>query len=157
MNTQTLTTTRRVIPLAAKVTDVFTPLADPMVRVATGLMLMPHGAQKLFGMFGGYGLEGTAGWLASVGYQPAYEMALAIGTLEFFGGLALALGFLTRPVAFAVVVFMAVAAFNFHWANGYFWPNGGFEYPLFWGIIALSYAIKGGGKLSLDRLLKIEF
>jgi putative oxidoreductase len=143
--------------MAATLTDALTPLADPMVRVTAGLMLMPHGAQKLFGWFGGHGLEGTAAWLASVGYEPGYLMAVATGGLEFFGGLALALGLLTRPVAAAVAVFMAVAAFDFHWANGFFWPNGGFEYPLFWGLVALAYAIKGGGAYSVDRLLKTEF
>ena len=70
-----------------------------VLRVPVGLILAAHGAQKLFGWFGGYGLEGTGQWLASIGLEPGYLMALLAGGAEFFGGLALVLGLLTRPAA----------------------------------------------------------
>ena len=65
-----------------------------VLRVPVGLILAAHGAQKLFGWFGGYGLEGTGQWMASIGLEPGYLMALLAGSAEFFGGLALALGLL---------------------------------------------------------------
>ncbi|GHB12757.1 hypothetical protein GCM10007159_38800 [Modicisalibacter luteus] len=72
-------------------------VAALVLRVPVGLILAAHGAQKLFGWFGGYGLEGTGQWMASVGLGPGYLMALLAGSAEFFGGLALVLGLLTRP------------------------------------------------------------
>ena len=73
--------------------------ASLILRVPVGLILAAHGAQKLFGWFGGYGLEGTGQWMASLGLEPGYLMALMAGVAEFFGGLALVLGLLTRPAA----------------------------------------------------------
>ncbi len=117
---------------------------------------MPHGAQKLFGWFGGRGLEATAQGFAGMGFEPGWLFATYIAVLEFFGGLMLALGLLTRPVAALVVGFMAVAAFQVHWGNGFFWSDGGFEYPLMWGLIALAYVIRGGGRYSLDAAIGRE-
>lgn len=119
------------------------------LRATTGLLLMPHGAQKLFGMFGGGGISGTAGFLESVGYPSPTLMALLIGLVEFFGGLMLTIGFMTRFAAIAVAVFMAFAIL-FHLGNGFFWTARGYEYPLLWGIAAVFFAIKGGGAHSID-------
>jgi putative oxidoreductase len=131
-------------------------LAEPVVRVTAGLLLMPHGAQKLFGLFGGYGLEVTGQFFATkLGLPPA--LAAIAGAIEFFGGLFLALGLLTRPVAALVVGLMSVAVVSVHLGNGFFWTEGGFEYPLFWGIVALSYVIRGGGAWSLDAVIGREF
>ena len=116
---------------------------------------MPHGAQKLFGWFGGYGIAGTGQFLESVGFWPGPFWALAIGLLEVVGGLLLALGLLTRPVAAAVAVFMATAV-AFHWSQGFFWDAGGIEYPLLWGMVALAFAVRGGGSWSLDARLGRE-
>ena len=143
----------------------FTPLyqglsrfAEPMMRATVGLFLMPHGAQKLFGWFGGYGLEGTAGFFAgTLGLEPGLFWALLVGGVEFFGGLFLAVGFLTRPVAVAITVLMAVAILEIHLANGFFWTDGGYEYPLMWGLLALGFALRGGGAYSLDRIIGREF
>ncbi|MCB2115190.1 MAG: DoxX family protein [Rhodobacteraceae bacterium] len=126
------------------------------LRVVTGALLLPHGAQKLFGAFGGGGLDGTAKFFESVGYAAPSMMALLVGVIEFFGGLCLVFGFLTRPAAIAVAIFMAFAV-QFHSANGFFWIAKGFEYPLFWGMAALFFAIRGGGALSIDRKLGREF
>ncbi len=141
-------------PLYAKVSR----LSYPLIRATTGLMLMPHGAQKLFGWFGGYGLEGTGGFFAqNLGLEPGLFWAALVGGVEFFGGLLLVLGLLTRPAALAVAILMAVAVVTVHLPNGFFWTSGGYEYPLLWGLIALAIAFKGGAELSLDRALGREF
>jgi putative oxidoreductase len=80
-----------------------------------------------------------------------------IAILEFAGGIMLAIGFLTRPVAFLVAVEMAVAVIGVHLPNGFFWTAKGFEYPLLWGLLALAIAIRGGDRLSVDRALGAEF
>lgn len=146
------TQTRRLLAPAARLTDLLSPLAEPALRITVGLLLIPHGWGKLFGG----GLAGTAEFFASVGYEPAYVLALAVGLLEVFGGLMLALGLLTRPVAVAVAVFMANAVI-FHSANGFLWTQGGYEYPLMWGVAALFFAVRGGGRFSLDAKIGREF
>jgi len=133
-------------------TAALSPLADPLVRVAAGLMLVPHGAQKLFGWFGGYGIEATGQFFATKLGIPA-SLALVAGVVEFFGGLLLALGLATRPVAALVFGLMAVAVVKVHLPAGFFWTDGGYEYPLLWGIVALSYVIRGGGRYSVDALI----
>jgi putative oxidoreductase len=126
-------------------------IAWTLVRAATGLILVPHGAQKLFGWFGGHGLVGTAQFFEqSLGLYPGLLFAGAAGLTEFFGGLFLAFGLLTRLSAAAVVAVMAYAAFGVHLANGFFWTNGGLEFPLLWGLVALALVIRGGGPLSAD-------
>ena len=122
-----------------------------LLRVITGLTFMAHGAQKLFGMFGGYGLAGTGQWMESIGLAPGYLMALMAGGAEFFGGLALVIGLLVRPAAAALIVAMVVAVFSVHWASGFFITNGGFEYAFVLALISATLLIEGAGKLSLDR------
>ena len=90
---------RRIIPPLGAVYDALSPLALPMIRIAAGLLLLPHGCQKLFGWFGGQGMEGTARFFASVGFEPGYLWALLVALTEFVGGLCLALGLLTRPAS----------------------------------------------------------
>ncbi|MGE5478392.1 MAG: DoxX family protein [Bacteroidales bacterium] len=145
-----------IIPAAAAITNALSPLAEPMVRAATGLMLVPHGAQKLFGWFGGYGPEATGQFFATKLGLPAW-LAVVTGLIEFFGGLALAAGLLTRPAAALVTGMMAVAVVQVHLPAGFFWTSGGFEYPLLWGIVALSFVIRGGGRYSLDAVIGREF
>ncbi|HET8728487.1 MAG TPA: DoxX family protein [Alphaproteobacteria bacterium] len=153
MSTQSITA-QPVIPALGGVYAALAPLAEALPRVAAGLLLVPHGAQKLFGWFGGHGLAGTAQFLGGMGFEPGLAFALLVGGLEFFGGLMLAFGLLTRPIAAAVAVFMAVAL-TVH-APVYFWNNGGIEMPLLWGLVALAYAIRGGGRYSLDALIGRE-
>lgn len=132
----------------------FTELSWTIVRIATGLMLIPHGAQKLFGWFGGGGLTGTAQYFEqTLNLHPGLLFATLAGLTEFGGGLFLVLGLLTRLSALAVVAMMAVAVVAVHLPNGFFWTNGGFEYPLLWGLIALAIVIRGGGQHSLDRAI----
>ena len=124
-----------------------------VLRVPVGLTLAAHGAQKLFGWFGGYGLEGTGQWLASIGLGPGYLMALLSGGAEFFGGLALVLGLLTRPAALVSAFTMLVAMFAVHIGNGLFMSNNGYEYALTLFAVTLALAIQGGGRFALDKVL----
>ncbi|MCG8596021.1 MAG: DoxX family protein [Kiloniellales bacterium] len=147
---------RPIIPAVAPLTRALAPYGYPLIRFAAGLFVVPHGAQKLFGWFGG-DINATAAFFGQIGLAPALPLAYLTGVVEVFGGLFLALGLLTRPAAAAIAVLMAVAAFKVHLANGFFWTNGGYEYPLLWGIIALACAFHGGGWLSLDRAIGREF
>ncbi|HEY8568746.1 DoxX family protein [Microbulbifer sp.] len=124
------------------------------LRVPVGAILAAHGAQKLFGWFGGYGLEGTGQWMASIGLEPGYLMALLAGSAEFFGGLALVLGLLTRPAAAVSAVTMLVAIFSAHISNGFFLSNNGFEYALALFGATLALAIQGGGAYAVDNGLR---
>ena len=144
-----------LIPRVGALEQALSPFAEPLVRVAAGLMLMPHGAQKLFGWFGGYGADATGQFFAAKLGLPA-SLALAAGLIEFFGGAALALGFATRVVAALVFGLMAVAVIFVHWPIGFFWTAGGFEYPLLWGVVALAFVFRGGGRYSLDALIGRE-
>lgn len=128
-----------------------------VLRVPVGLILAAHGAQKLFGWFGGYGLEGTGQWLASIGLAPGYLMALLAGSAEFFGGLALVLGLLTRPAALVSAFTMLVAIFAVHIDNGLFMSNNGYEYALTLFAATLVLAIQGAGRLAVDRVLLKRF
>ena len=153
-----MTHPRPIVPALTPLYAKLSHLSYPLIRAATGLALMPHGAQKLFGWFGGYGLEGTGGFFAqNLGLEPGLFWAALVGGVEFFGGLLLVLGLLTRPAALAVAILMAVAVIAVHLPNGFFWTDGGYEYPLLWGLIALAIAFKGGAELSLDRALGREF
>lgn len=156
MTTLAPTAPKPIIPALGSLTATLSPLGEPLVRVVAGLMLVPHGAQKLFGVFGGYGLEATGQFFAAkLGLPPALATLTAL--IEFGGGLALALGLLTRPAAALILGMMAVAVLQVHLPNGYFWTDGGFEYPLMWGLVALSFVIRGGGRYSLDAVIGREF
>jgi putative oxidoreductase len=124
-----------------------------LLRVPVGIILAAHGAQKLFGWFGGYGLAGTAKWMASIGLEPGTLMALLAGGGEFFGGLMLILGLFTRLGAALNVVAMAVALFWVHGAHGLFLSNNGFEYALALLAATAALLVMGGGKLSVDAVL----
>lgn len=124
-----------------------------ILRVPVGLILAAHGAQKLFGWFGGNGLAGTAQWMSSIGIEPSLLMALLAGGAEFFGGLALVLGLLTRPAALIAAFTMLVAIFSVHISNGLFAADGGYEYALVLMVALLALAIQGGGDLSMDKAL----
>lgn len=123
------------------------------LRVPVGIIFAAHGAQKLFGWFGGYGLEGTGGWLESIGIAPGILMAFLVGAAEFFGGLALVFGVLTRPAAATLVVAMIVAIFKVHFVNGLFMSNNGYEFALTLLAVSLSLLLSGAGKASIDAII----
>ena len=127
------------------------------LRLALGIVFLAHGSQKVLGLFGGPGLSSTFQMFAGMGIPPFFA-ALDIAA-EFMGGLFLIIGFLTRISALGIAVVMVVAVYMVHWQNGFFmnWfgrmPAGkeGFEYHILAFGAAIALAIKGGGRLSLDR------
>ncbi|MCJ8337899.1 MAG: DoxX family protein [Pseudomonadales bacterium] len=123
------------------------------LRLPIGLILMAHGAQKLFSWFGGYGLEGTGQWMASIGLTPGYLMAMLAGSAEFFGGLLLIVGLLVRPASLVLAVTMLVAIFSVHIGNGLFMSTNGYEYALTLLVVFISLTYQGAGKYSLDAVL----
>ncbi|TRW48549.1 DoxX family protein [Aliidiomarina halalkaliphila] len=124
-----------------------------VLRVPVGIIFAAHGAQKLFGWFGGHGLEGTAGWMESIGLAPGLLMAFLAGAAEFFGGLFLILGVLTRPSAVVLAFTMIVAIFAVHFEHGLFLANNGYEFGLALLAASVSLAFTGAGKLSADGAL----
>ncbi len=147
---------RLVIPALGGLYGALSPLAWPLIRFMAGLFLIPHGAQKLFGWFGGGGLEGTAGWFAKIGLEPAMPLAVLAGATEFFGGILIAIGLLTRPAAAAAFILLASAVFGYHMPNGFFVFNGGYEHAMLWGFLMLAIVFRGGGRLSVDARLGRE-
>lgn len=123
------------------------------LRVGAGVIFMAHGAQKLFGWFGGYGLEGTAGWMESIGLAPGVVMALLAGSAEFFGGLLLIAGLLVRPTGVVLAVTMLVAILTVHIENGLFMANNGYEFGLSLLVISLALVGRGAGSYSIDQML----
>lgn len=123
------------------------------LRLIAGILFTAHGAQKLFAWFGGYGLEGTGQWMESIGLAPGYLMALMAGSAEFFGGLLLIIGFLTRPTSFVLAITMIVAIFSVHIDNGLFMSVNGYEFALVLVAVTVSLIFSGAGKLSLDDLI----
>ena len=128
-------------------------LSTLALRVPIAIIFIAHGAQKLFAWFGGYGLEGTGQWMASIGLEPGYLMALLAGSAEFFGGIALLIGLLTRPTAFILSLTMIVAIVSVHLANGLFLSNNGYEFALALLAASASLMLSGSGSYSLDNLL----
>lgn len=126
------------------------PLA---LRLPLAIVFIAHGAQKLFGAFGGYGLEGTGQWMDSIGLHPGYLMALLAGSAEFFGGIALLLGLLVRPAAAALAFAMLVAIVSVHLDKGLFMSNNGYEYALALLAATLSLIFSGAGPASVDAVL----
>ena len=126
------------------------------LRIPLGVIFAAHGAQKLFGWFGGYGLEGTGQFFGSIGLNPGYLMALLAGAAEFFGGLALVFGLLVRPAAAALAFAMLIAVFAVHFSKGFFLDKGGYEYALALFAASLSLLFSGAGRYSVDRTLTGE-
>lgn len=140
------TTLRRLLATDAN----WAPLA---LRLPIGIIFVAHGAQKLFGWFGGYGLAGTGQFMDSIGLSPGTLMALLAGGAEFFGGLALLIGLLVRPAAAALAFAMVVAIFAVHFDKGLFLANNGYEFGLALLAASVALLIGGGGRLSVDRTL----
>ncbi|WFB50261.1 DoxX family protein [Vibrio coralliilyticus] len=127
------------------------------LRIPVGIIFMAHGAQKLFGWFGGYGLEGTGQWMASIGLGPGILMAFLAGSAEFFGGLFILLGLLTRPASIALAFTMLIAIFSVHFENGLFMSNNGYEFGLALMAASVSLALSGSGKAAVDQFIAKKF
>jgi putative oxidoreductase len=128
-----------------------------LIHATVGVLLAAHGAQKLFGWFGGYGIAGTGGvFESSLNIGPGRHMALAAGSSEFFGGLLLALGLATPLAAVLIASTMLVASLTAHAGKGPFASNGGWELPLTYAIVAVGLAFNGAGRWSLDNAIGLD-
>jgi putative oxidoreductase len=123
-----------------------------LLRVVIGGTLFAHGAQKLFGWFGGHGLRGTAGFFGSTGWRLPLLMAFLAGLGET-SGLAFAFGLLTPLAALGIATVMLNAIFAVHWRNGFFNGDGGVEFPLALGTVAVAVAATGPGRFSIDNAI----
>lgn len=123
------------------------------LRLIAGIIFIAHGAQKLFAWFGGYGLDGTGQWMESIGLAPGYLMALTAGSAEFFGGILLIAGLLTRPTALVLAITMVVAIFSVHIDNGLFMSNNGYEFGLALIAMTIALMLQGGGRFSVDNII----
>ena len=122
------------------------------LRIVVGLAMAAHGSQKLFGWFGGYGLDGTGGFFESIGFRPGRTFAFMAGATEVVSGLLIALGFL-GPIGPALMLsVMLVAALTVHLKNGFFATSNGVELNVLFGIAAIALAFTGFGTFSLDAL-----
>ena len=121
-----------------------------LLRVVVGCTMFAHGAQKLFGWFGGHGLRSTGGSFGSLGFRAPLAMAFLAGGAEA-SGLLFAFGFLTPLAALGIVAVMLVAIATVHWRNGFFAMAGGYEFNLTLLAVAVAIAITGPGRFSIDR------
>jgi putative oxidoreductase len=124
-----------------------------LIHAVIGALLAGHGAQKLFGVFGGYGLEGTGGYMEGFGLRPGKLFAAAAGTAELLGGLLLAVGLFTPLAAALIAATMFVAARTDHAGKGLWIFNGGAEYVLTVSAVAIGLAFNGAGAWSLDAVI----
>ena len=128
-----------------------------ILRIVVGGLFAGHGAQKLFGWFGGHGPRTTGGFFESIRYRPGTPMALLAGAAEFSGGLLLATGLFVPAAALLVAGVMASAIAAVHWSKGIWNQEGGFEYPLVVATVAFAVAAIGPGRFSLDTAFGIDW
>jgi putative oxidoreductase len=150
-----MTAPRPYVPAFSGIYAAFDPIALPLLRLTMGLILVPHGCQKLFGWFGGLGFEKFTDIFDKMGWHPAVFWVALVALTESVGGLLLAFGFLTRFAAAAILIFMLNAVWATS-AKGFFWAQGGMEYPILIGVVALVFLIKGAGRFSVDHALGKE-
>ncbi|MEG8182173.1 DoxX family protein [Nocardia terpenica] len=122
-----------------------------LLRLAVGLTMAAHGTQKLFGWFGGGGIDGTGRFFAASGYPASKAMAVIAGLSETLGGLGIVVGLLT-PLAAAAVIGTLINAIAVKWDGGFFAPKG-VEYELLLALAAASIALTGPGRYALDRFV----
>src|SRR5215468_8046196 len=166
----TQTTSDQRLLLAAEPKPIIPPLAGfyvhsrdlswLIVRLTAGGMLLVHGIMKVMPM-ADKGFAATieafaAGSMARRGIEPAIVAAYIVFFLETIGAVMIILGLFTRFIAAAAAIQFAVITFIAHWPQGFTWSRGGWEYPLFWGLIMFAIALRGGGPYSLDRKLGWE-
>ncbi|WP_449599192.1 DoxX family protein [Paenibacillus sp. Marseille-Q9583] len=124
-----------------------------LMRLVIGIAFIGHGAQKLFGWFGGYGPKGTGGWMESIGIKPGVTMAVLAGILELAGGFMFAAGLLTPVAAVLIAATMLGAIIKVHAPNGFWSTANGIEFPLTVLVVAVGIALTGPGSISLDALI----
>jgi putative oxidoreductase len=126
------------------------------LRLTTGALLAGHGAQKLFGAFGGPGLDGMGAWLDSIGFRPGKRWALLAGVSEFGGGILNAVGLGGPLGGIGLQGAMVVAIRKAHWGKPIWIAEGGAEAPVLYSTIGLTLALTGPGRYSLDRVLGVR-
>ena len=129
-------------------------IAGLIARLTLGIVMLPHGLQKLLGMFGGAGFSGTLEGMSASGIPSFIVVLIILG--ESFGALGLILGFITRFCAASIAIIMLGAVFIVHGKNGFFASDGGIEYHILTLGLALISIIVGGGALSIDRALSAK-
>jgi len=127
-----------------------------VLRLVVGALFIGHGTQKLFGWFDGHGVEGTGGFMESLGYRPGKRFAVLGGVAEAGGGLLLFLGLLTPLAAALIIAMMINAIFAVHVENGAWAQNNGYEYPLVLAVAAGAIALSGGGAAALDGMFGLK-
>jgi putative oxidoreductase len=151
----TTSSSRYYVPAFAGIYAALDRFMLPLLRITLGAILIPHGCQKLFGWFSGPGLGRIIASFDQIGYRPGWLWASLVALTELVGGLMLVFGFFTRIAAVAVVIFM-INAVHFTSAKGFFWTQGGSEFALLLLVVALVFAIKGGGDYSIDKSMSKE-
>ncbi len=146
-----------LFPALGGIYQALTPVAEALLRVITGLILVPHGLRAGFGMFRNTGmpinsLKKLGDAVAAAGYRPGLFWAAVVVATEVIGGPMLALGLFTRPVCVPIVILLALSVVA-HWRDGWFWNTLGIEYPLLWAACALYFLVNGGGAIAVDRLI----
>jgi putative oxidoreductase len=131
-------------------------LALLILRVVVGLLFVGHGAQKLFGVWGGHGLAGTAGFFESIGLRPGRIHAPAAGVAEFAGGALLLLGLLTPIGSAMIIAVMVAAALTVHMTNGVWATENGIELNLVYAAVGVALAGTGAGSISLDDAFNLD-
>jgi putative oxidoreductase len=150
MSTQTSTPTTKSPVIRTQAATSGQDIGLLVLRLTVGLLLAAHGSQKLFGWFGGDGLDGTAAFLGKVGYSPAKAFAVISGLSEFGGGLMFAAG-LATPLAAAAVIGTMSNAIAVLGSTG-LWSPQGYEYPLVLALVGGAVGFTGSGLLSVDSL-----
>lgn len=140
---------RLILPFLRPVWTALNPIAETLLRVLAGGILINHGWPKI------QNPTGMAGWLDSMGFAPGWFWSTGVAATEFFGGILLVLGLLTRPAAFAALIVLLVVA-RVHWVDmgeGF----SGAEFPLLWAAVMVFFVARGGGPLSVDRAIGKQF
>jgi putative oxidoreductase len=127
-----------------------------ILRVVVGALFVGHGTQKLFGWFGGHGMEGTAGFMESIRYRHGRLAALLAGLAETVSGLLLILGFVIPLAAAGIIAVMLNAMATVHFRSGLWNANGGIELPLLYAVTAAALSFTGPGSFSLDRVFGLD-
>ncbi|HEX4829452.1 MAG TPA: DoxX family protein [Xanthobacteraceae bacterium] len=151
----TIDTKRLIFPALGGFYQSIAPYSYAIIRFCAGAIVIYHGYMKLFAGFAGPVAQNV---LTPLGFPRPLAWAYFLGVLEFFGGAALAVGFLTRPLALMFTVQMAIVTY-WHAGNGYFFssPRGGWEFPLLLTILYAAIFFRGAGRCAVDRMIGKEF